>query len=278
MASTDTEMVFMSLLVAAIHSVPVIVRSMPPETIRSLPPEAIKSLPPVVVSTMPPPDWVAWATFGLAAASAIFAGVTLLSVLRQIEIAKDELKAVKDDFKLSQRQFDLSQEQFDLSQKQFEEFMRRPNLVAEVRRYNEEESFETFPDNSRPRIVVLEFFLTNIGDAVARDVLLEVFVPKADLKITRSENIVNRSVTVTEMIGERQFGDDVVYGRFAPTIRPNQPDVIHPKGGYAVRFIGMFLFHREIKEVLIHWRAFDQFGVNPSNGDGAFPILRLTQQ
>ena len=123
-----------SLLTAVVHTVPVIVRSMPP----------------VDIANWPPSDSLAWATFYASCGAVIVALITLGSVWWQSHIANQELDAVKKDFKFWQNQFDLAQ-------KQFNELMRRPSLSVRVERYGEEEAFATLGDGSRPRIVHLRF-------------------------------------------------------------------------------------------------------------------------
>jgi hypothetical protein len=68
------------MLAALVHTVPVIVRSMPPEV--------VKSLPPVAVSHMPPPDFgsvlLSVAGIVIALAALAVASITLQRVNKQI--------------------------------------------------------------------------------------------------------------------------------------------------------------------------------------------------
>jgi hypothetical protein len=260
------------ILAAVAHSVPVIVRSMPPEV--------VKSLPPVSVLHMPPPDFgsvlLSVAGIVIALAALVVASITLQRVNRQITIATEELDAVKKDFKLSQDQFVLNQEQFDLSQKQFGEIMRRPRLDAQMVRFGEPNAFDTFSDNRRPRIVTLSFFVTNSGDAVARDVLVEIFVPLDQLEVFNNRDRAGGFTPILDMIDNVKGPDGVTYGRFVPRRNPEQMDVVYPKGGNHMAFWGCFLFRPDCESTQILWRAFDQFTVYPQEGQNSFPELRLT--
>lgn len=265
------------ILSVVAHALPVIVRSMPPEAIRSLPPEVIRSMPPVEVAKGPSPDWVAWVTFGAAIASAIFAGMTLIAVFRQIKIEREELTAVKDDFALSQEQFALNQQQFDLTQRQFTEFMRRPNLKTRVIRVGEPNEFDTFEDGSRPRVVRLRFYVWNSGTALSRDVLLEAYVPLEQLATLSSDGGGGSSGPITQVLGAINHPNGIQYARFAPERSNTSINVIYADGGYQMLFEMNLLFRNDCTKTIILWRAFDQYGVYPEDGEGKLAELDLTR-
>jgi hypothetical protein len=232
-----------------------------------MPPEVVKTLPPVKVANWPRPDSVEWWTLYVASAAAFLALATLIAVWRQIVIAREELQAVKDDFR-------LSQEQFDLSQKQFAEIMKRPRLDVQMVRFGEPNAFDTFTDGSRPRLVIVRFFVTNSGDAVARDVLLEVFVPLNQLAAThRGDPRSALKTDLANMVDNITY-NGVTYGRFVPDHFDRQ-EVVYPKGGYHMGFVGAFLFHQNCESTNILWRAFDQNGPYPQDGLNTFPEMRL---
>jgi hypothetical protein len=252
------------MLAALVHTVPVIVRSMPPEV--------VKSLPPVAVSHMPPPDFgsvlLSVAGIVIALAALAVASITLQRVNKQIGIATEELDAVKKDFK-------LSQDQFDLSQKQFGEIMRRPRLDVRMVRFGDSTALDTFSDMSRARIVGLSFFVTNSGNAVARDILVEVFVPLLHLAIVNNRDANGAMTEILNMYDNVKGADGITYGRFLPKCR-SEADVVYPNGGFHMPFFGTFLFRMDCESTQILWRAFDQFNVYPQEGQNRFPEMRLT--
>jgi hypothetical protein len=232
-------------------------------------PVVVRSMPSVNISHWPPADALAWAALWLSCGSVVVALVTLASVWLQINIAKAELEAVKADFK-------LSQEQFDLSQQQFGEIMKRPILDVQMVRFGDPTALETFSDNSRARVVTLGFFVTNSGDAVARDVLLEIFVP-LDQLVTSNRWDPRRTTPLADdvlnMVDNVPHPDGIMYGRFLPNYRPlaQAAAVVYPKGGYHMMFQGTFLFKRDCESTGIRWRAFDQYTMR----EGTFPEMRL---
>jgi hypothetical protein len=157
-----------ALIAAATHSVPVIVRSMPPEV--------VKSLPPVGISHMPPPDLgsvlLSVAGIVIALAALVVASITLQRVNRQIGIATEELDAVKKDFKLSQEQFDLAQRQFQL-------VARTPDLIAQLSVGNEVRQLA--PDRAVYREVHVSGWVVNQGTKVSRGAVGDIYVPHSAL-------------------------------------------------------------------------------------------------
>lgn len=234
-----------------------------------------------------------WTSVGIFAAffAAVFAGAalvvavaTLKRIDKQLDLARQELKAVKDDFELSQEQFKLGQKQFDLGLRQFDEIMRRPNLSVKVLRFGEDEAFATFEGGARPRIVSLRFVVTNEGDAVARDVLLEVFIQHDHLAAFDSFCVRFGNDEVNTAQGKSYFlhRDSTTYIRYDFTKSVGEGHVIYPMG-HTLEFVATFLFRPQYKYTRPLWRVFDQYALYPRQSDeseqfGRFPDLYLTSK
>lgn len=220
-----------------------------------------------------------WTSVGIFAAviAATLSLATLLAVLVQIGLAREELAVVKEDIALSQKQFDLSQQQF-------REIMRRPKLSVKVMRVGEEEAFATLEDGSRPRIVTLRFIVTNEGDAVARDILLEVFIQHdhlaafAPLRVPFGNDEMETTAGVTYFL----HPDSTTYIRYDFRKPADDGQVIYPMG-HTLDFVGLFLFRPKYKFTRPLWRVFDQYALYPDRAEwsdqfGRFPDLYLTSK
>jgi hypothetical protein len=142
------------MLAAVIQTVPVIVRSMPPE--------AVKSLPHVFVGNWQGPDKVAIWTLRIAIATLFAVGVQLFLAMREVAYVKRDLKN---------------------NETQLAELMKRPELQMTLYCQLLNPKFPVAPRELAN--VQLLMSVLNVGTRTARQIMVQLEIPEATLEVDR---------------------------------------------------------------------------------------------
>ncbi|HXB83879.1 MAG TPA: hypothetical protein VNU22_11075 [Candidatus Acidoferrum sp.] len=199
----------------------------------------------VVIDQLPRTDAYAVAALTIARWALYVAVFTLLAVFAQICIAVSELKTVKRDFA-------LAQVEFDLAQKQFKELTRSPNVKVGVGLQ------KPVPDS--PTSFQACFNLTNYGDKLSKDIMVELLVEAKDYENVDSQSLVMGSFRQTA-IGLA----GVAYAVFS--VRIDEP--LYPNGVILGFSFPRMTMHGHVETSRLLFRVYDEDFAYPARGYGS---------
>jgi hypothetical protein len=202
-----------------------------------------------MVTNWPGPDWIAWLTLGLVAASVIIAAaalgvavVTLRRIDKQIKIALEEMGYVKIDL--------------ENNQKQMAEFMRRPRLRLSGARTIQYQTGGQDADT-----IAFTLYVSNAGERGADHHLLELLVPlEADY---------HRSKASLNDPGVRVVNGNPYF------VYPSTGGWLFPSGIPAV-YAPHIVIHKPLERVQFLWRMYDEFAKYPRDNYGTVDIAMNT--
>src|ERR1700681_4023866 len=199
---------------------------------------------PVIVMSEPDPIWTYWVpSLGIVigAVAALFAGLALQRIGRQIsianyqidlaneqidiakkqtQIADGSLKATQQSVELAQKDFDATKEGLAIAKDQKEKFdeqySRRPNLMVYF------SGFETALVFDRQTKIV-EFELFNAGSLMATNLNVEVYFPATFENAYNEDDLYDGIGVHSRPVGDWQYSDDFdkfYFRRSVPTLNP----------------------------------------------------------
>ena len=216
--------------------------------------------------------------FGAIAASAAawIAQLTYLGVKDQIRIANAQMKIAEESKQLATDELQAVREDLENNRTQLRELMRRPNISATMLRHGDDNEMRVDPGKGTGRVVKLKFVLTNNGEAIARDLFLELCFRYEHLLVDRTPGFDANVVGSVPPNMHYLHPDGTTYLKFSFDV----VGVLYPED-YSREVILTLLYQPQWEYSTVLWRLYDQYGSYPKPREderspyGTFPPLQL---